>query len=183
MMWNHWKIFDKMTWIMIYWGAQADPEIGSLGPIFNTPLKVAQIDMYTKTGAQPVGNFWENDFLGGPKWPTNWASEAHILHTSKSTWNEYVKQYCCETSEFFLRKWPNTRNFLGPKMTQKSGPYEAHILHISGSSSNAYIKQDWCESRPNFSTKYSTTWFWLIWRPKMVQNLGLWCISFRHLQK
>ena len=60
MMWNHWKIFDNMTWIMIYLGAQNDPEIGPLGPTFNTPLKVAQIDMYTKNDAKPVGNFWEN---------------------------------------------------------------------------------------------------------------------------
>ena len=121
MMWNHWKMFDKMTWIMIYLGAQNDPEIEPLGPIFNTPLKhvkVAVIDMYTKTDAQPVGNFWENDqrpefwlIWGGAKWPKNRASEAYILHTSKSTWNEHVKQYCCETSENFLRKWPNTRNF------------------------------------------------------------------------
>ena len=117
MMWNHWKMFDKMTWIMIYLGAQNDPEIGPLGPIFNTPLKVAQIDMFTKTDAQPVGNFLENDqrpefwLIWGPKRPKIWASEAHILHTSKSTWNEHVRQYCCETSENVLRKWPNTRNF------------------------------------------------------------------------
>ena len=32
---------------MIYFGAQNEPEIGPLRPIFNTPLKVAQIDMYT----------------------------------------------------------------------------------------------------------------------------------------
>ena len=50
-----------MTWNMIYLGAQNDPKIGPLGPIFNTPLKVAQIDMYTKTDAQPEGNFLEND--------------------------------------------------------------------------------------------------------------------------
>ena len=73
MMWNHWKIFDKMTWIMIYLGAQNDPEIGPLGPIFSTPLKVAQIDMYTKTDAKPVGNFLENNqrpefwLIWGPK--------------------------------------------------------------------------------------------------------------------
>ena len=95
---------------MIYLGAQNDPEIGPLGPIFNTPLKVAQINMFTKTDAQPVGNFLENDqrpeflLIWGPKRPKIWASEAHILHTSKSTWNEHVRQYCCETSENVLRK-------------------------------------------------------------------------------
>ena len=60
MIWNHWKIFDKITWIIIYLAAQNDPEIGPLGPIFNTPLKVAQIDMYTTTDAKPVENVWEN---------------------------------------------------------------------------------------------------------------------------
>ena len=73
MMWNHWQMFDEMTWIMIYLGAQNDMEIGPLGPIFNTPLQVAQIDMYIKTDAQPVGSFWENDqrpefwLIWGPK--------------------------------------------------------------------------------------------------------------------
>ena len=52
--------------------------------------------------------FW---LILGPKVAQNWSSEAHILHTSKSTWSEHVKQYCCETSENFLRKWPNPRNF------------------------------------------------------------------------
>ena len=44
-------------------GVQNDPKIGplSLRPIFNTPLKVSQIDMLTKTDAKPVENFWEND--------------------------------------------------------------------------------------------------------------------------
>ena len=120
---------------MIYLGAQNDPEIGPLVPIFNTPLKVAQIDIYTKTDAKPVDFFLEMtkdrnfDLFGGPKWPKYWASEAHILHTYKSTWNEHVKQYCCETSENVLRKWPNTRNlsyFGGPKMGLW-GPYFTHL--------------------------------------------------------
>ena len=48
------------TWIIVYFGAQSDPEIGPLRPIFNTPLKVAQIDMYTKTettDVKPVEHF------------------------------------------------------------------------------------------------------------------------------
>ena len=49
------------TWIIIYLGAQYDLEIGPLGPIFNTPQKLARIDMYTKTDAKLVENFWEND--------------------------------------------------------------------------------------------------------------------------
>ena len=64
------------------------------------------------------------DLFGGPKWPKNWASEAHIIHISKSTWNEYVKQYCCETSENILRKWPNTRKFsyFGAQSGPEMGP-------------------------------------------------------------
>ena len=96
---------------MIYFEAQNNPAI------FNTPLKVVQIDMYIKTDVKPVEIFWENDqrpeflLIWEPKGPKNWASEAHILHTSKSTCNAHVKQYWCETSENFLRKWPNTRIF------------------------------------------------------------------------
>ena len=46
---------------MIYLGTQHDPEIWPLRPILNTPLKVAHMDMYTKTDAKPVENFWEYD--------------------------------------------------------------------------------------------------------------------------
>ena len=46
---------------MIDFGAQNDPKIGPLGPIFNTLIKVAQIDMYTKTDAKPVGICLENN--------------------------------------------------------------------------------------------------------------------------
>ena len=61
-----------------------------------------------------------------PRWPENWASEGHILHTSKSNCNENMKQYWCETSETFCESdqrsefWPT----LGPKMAQKFGPLE-----------------------------------------------------------
>ena len=69
----------RRTWIMIYFEAQNGPDIGPVRPMFNTTLKVAQIDMYTKTHAKPVENFWKkrkikmtkdgNFYLfGGPKW-------------------------------------------------------------------------------------------------------------------
>ena len=55
--------------------------------------------MYTKTDEKPVEMFWQMNkyhyfysFLD-PKWSKNWASEVQILHTSKSTCNEHVKQY------------------------------------------------------------------------------------------
>ena len=38
----------------LYVGAQNDPKIGPLEPIFNTSLKIAPIDMHTKTDAKPV---------------------------------------------------------------------------------------------------------------------------------
>ena len=83
---------------MIYFGAQNDPEIVPLGPIFNAPLKIAQIDMYTKTDVKPLKNFGENyqrpaffSSFWGPKWPTNLTCEAHVLHTTKSTCNDHVK--------------------------------------------------------------------------------------------
>ena len=111
---------------MIYLGAQNDPEIGPLGPIFNTPLKLTctprlmwnQWKFFEKMTKDR--NF---DLFGGPKWPRNWASEVHILHTYKSTWNEHVKQYCCETSENFLRKWPNTDlSYFGAQNGPEIGP-------------------------------------------------------------
>ena len=90
---------------------------------YSTPLKVAQIDMYTKTDTKPVEIFLENDqrleFISilGPK---NWASEAHILHAFKvlamSMWNntdvKQVKSFweSGQTPEFLLS--------LGPKMAQ-----------------------------------------------------------------
>ena len=61
MMSNQWNIFEKMTRIVFYFGAQNYPDIGLLRPTFNIPLKVAQIDMYTKNDAKPLENFWEND--------------------------------------------------------------------------------------------------------------------------
>ena len=112
----------------------------------------------------------------------NWASEAHILHTFKSICNEHVKQYCCETSENFLRKWPNTRNLtnFGAQKRPTNWDFAAHIFHISENSSNKHIKQDWCESRANFLTKYSKT---CILTHLEAQNLGLWGLSFTQLQK
>ena len=141
--WNQWKIFEKMTEDHNYdrfWGPKW-PEIGSLRPIFNTPIKVAQIKMYTKTDTKPMGICLENsqrleylliygaqsglqieplrpifstfltiickrarmwklfekvtkhqnvDLLWGPKWPRNWAFEAHIIRISERSSNEHV---------------------------------------------------------------------------------------------
>ena len=146
--------------------------------------------MHTKTDAQPVGMFLENDqrpeflLIWGPKWPKNWSSEAHILHISKSTWNEHVKQYCCETSENFweITKHQNLFLLWGPKWP-RNWAFEAHILLISESSSNAHINKTDVNPDQTFQQNIRKPEFWFIWRPKMVQNLGLWCLSFTHLQK
>ena len=47
---------------MIYFGAQNEPKIWPVRPIFNTPLKVAQIEMHTKNDVKPVGIFLEHDW-------------------------------------------------------------------------------------------------------------------------
>ena len=114
------------------------PDLWSIwasGPIFNTPLKEAQIDIYNKTNAKPVEISEEmtkdRKLILGPKRPMGWASEARILLTSQSTCNEYVKQHWCETNE--KRGNDQTPEFwvtLGPKMVQKLGfwgPYYAHL--------------------------------------------------------
>ena len=66
-------------------GPQNDSEIGPLRPIFNTPLKVAQIDMLTTNQWKMFENITKDrnyDLFWDPKWPKNWASEVHILHIS-----------------------------------------------------------------------------------------------------
>ena len=59
-----------------------------------------------------------------PKWPKNWTYEAHILHASKGTCNEHVKQNWCGTSKNFLRKWPKTRilTYFGTRNCPKIRP-------------------------------------------------------------
>ena len=46
---------------MINFGNQSDPKMVPLRPVFNTRLKVAQIDMYSKTDPKPVEIFCKND--------------------------------------------------------------------------------------------------------------------------
>ena len=60
----------------------------------------------------------------GPKSPQNWASDAHIVHTSKSTCNEYMRQHWCD----FWLIWR-------PKMAPNFGPRRVYLLHTYKSSS------------------------------------------------
>ena len=67
----------------------------------------------------------------GPKWPTNWTTEAHIIYTCERTCNDHVKEYWCKTSEDILRKWPKTWNVtnLGAQMAPNLalwGPFSKH---------------------------------------------------------
>ena len=56
--------------------------------------------------------------------PKNRVSEGHILHTSKSNSNEYVKQDWCESSGNFwqISYKPEFSPVWGPKMARKLGP-------------------------------------------------------------
>ena len=94
------------------------------------------------------------DSFRGPKWPNIFgASEAHIPH--KSTCNDHVKQYWCETSENFLRNWPKTR-IMTPLKAQNlphKWASEAHIAHIPEDNTNEHIRQDWRESKGHFFYK------------------------------
>ena len=73
------------TWIMIYFGAQNDPEIGPLRPIFNTPLKV---------GGGVRRNGWTACSLTGEHRTTNDASKSSVhKHCHASPWRCIVASW------------------------------------------------------------------------------------------
>ena len=117
----------------------------------------------------------------GPKWHKNWTSEAHILHTYKSTCNEHVKQYWCEISENFLRKLPKTWFFTylwenGPKIGPLRPIFHTlmKVLAINMRSNNDVKPvKTFCESDLSL-------WFWLILGSKMARKLGLWGPYYTH---
>ena len=124
--------FEKMTKDRIFdlfWSPKCPPKIGHLRTIFSIPLKVLAMSMWSNADVKPAKRFEKItedrnlDLLWGPKLLQNWS------HASKSRYNERVKQYWCETSGNFLRKWPKTGIldlFLDPKI----GPL-GPILHPS----------------------------------------------------
>ena len=168
---------------MSYFGAQNDMEIQPLMLIFNTPLKIAKI----KCKPRLIRNQWkifekmfkdQNFYLfWDPKWPKIWTSEVYdILHTSKSACNEHVKQYWCETSGNFLRKWPKTwilTCFGGQNGSKIGGPLRPifhtllKVLVSMWSNTDVKpVKTFWeNDQRPEF---------WLVLGAKMVPKLGLW---------
>ena len=154
--------WPKTRIFFIYFGVQSSPKIGLVGPIFSTPLKVLQ----WACKATLICKLWENDQrleFWLILWPKNWTSEAHILQTSESSYNEHVKQNWCETSGNFLRKWLKDWN---------SGIQNCAFVHISESSSNEHIKQDWCESKGTFLTKQSQTLIFTYLKAQTSGSLG-----------
>ena len=110
------------------------PSIGPLRPIFHTPLKVLGMSMWGNTDVKHVKTFFEkmtkelNFYLFGvPKLPQNWASVAHIPHTSESNCNTDVKPGKTiweieQSSEFILTLWS--------KMAQKLGFWRTYFTHL-----------------------------------------------------
>ena len=93
------------TWIMIYLGAQNDPETGPLRPIFITSLNLVHWHVHQdwcKTNGKCLTNDQIPELLLilGPRVAQNWAFEAHILNTFISSWN--VKQYWQTICEHYI---------------------------------------------------------------------------------
>ena len=102
---------------------------------------------------------------GGPKWPVNWASEANIQHTTKSSSNWHVHQDWCETNEIVFRKWPKTGilTYLGDQSGPKIGPlrpkFPTHLKVL------AMIRWSNTDVKPveTFLESDQTPEFWLTW--------------------
>ena len=119
MMWNQWKIFEKMTEDLncdLFCGPKWPGNWASGANIQHTSKSSSNWhvhqDWYETSGIFFFRKWAKTrifTYFGAQSGPKNRASEAYILFTSESTCNEHVKQYWCETSENFLRKWPNTR--------------------------------------------------------------------------
>ena len=118
------------------------------------------------------------DLLWGPKWPRNWALEAHIVHICESSSNDHNKQDWCKSRGNFLTKYFKTW-ILTPLEAQ-------NILHTYKSSSNELVNQVSSESSRNFSRKYTKTYmltyFDLIWGQKGPQIWPTGAIFQTHLK-
>ena len=131
---NDWRL---ELWSIL--GNQNDAEIGPLGPIFNTLLSVAQIDMYTKTDAQPVEKFWENcqrsEFsliLGAQSVPKIGSLRpifsTHLKVLAMSTWSKTVVRPVKTFGE--IDQTPEFLITLGPKRAQKLGLWRPYFTHL-----------------------------------------------------
>ena len=142
-----------MTWIMLYFGAQNHSVIGPLRPIINTQLTCRpRLKIFEKMPKvrHSFYLFW------APSDPKSWTPEAHILHTSKSTCNEHVKQYWCETSENCLKKMTKVwiLIYLGGPKWPENWASEAHMSRTPESTCIEHVKQYWCEISENILRKW-----------------------------
>ena len=81
--------------------------------------------------------------LWDPKWPRNWAFDAHILHISESSSNAHTKKDWCESRPNFSTKYSKTwilTNLEAPN-GPKFGPLVPFFLYTYKSSSNELVNQ------------------------------------------
>ena len=109
----------------------------------------------------------------GPKWPGNWASEADVRHTTKSSSNWHVNQDWCQTSGKCLRKWKNTGIFTyfgarsGPKIGPLRPTFSTHLKLLAMSMrSNTDVKPV-----KTFWKSDQSADLWLTLRSKMTPKL------------
>ena len=72
----------KMTQKLGLWGLYSTHLLKQLKLTCKSRLMQNQWKLFEK-----MTKDWNLDLFWDPKWPKNWASEAHILHTSKSSYN------------------------------------------------------------------------------------------------
>ena len=107
------------------------------------------------------------DLFGGPKWPGNWASRAHIRHTSKinSNWHVHQDQWK------FFEKMTKDRNFDlfgGPTNWPLRPIFSTHIKVLGmGMWSNTVVKPV-----RSFWESDQTPEICFTLGPKMAQKLG-----------
>ena len=124
---------------------------------------------------EKITEYLNYDLFWGQKWPGNWASEANIQHTSKSSSNWLVRQDWCETSGKCMRKWPKIRIFTyfwaesGPKIVPLRSIFSSHLKVLAISMwRNTDVKPV-----KAFWESDQTSELWLTLGPKMAQKLGL----------
>ena len=93
---------DQRPEFLLILGPKMAPKLGLWGPYFTHHWKYLQwvceaILMWNHRKLfEKVTKVQNFDLLWGPKWPTNWAFEAHVVHISESNSIEHTKQDWCE---------------------------------------------------------------------------------------
>ena len=100
---------DQWPEFLLVWGAKMVPKLGLWGPYSTHFWKYLWA-----SEAILMWNLWKlfekvtkvQNFhlLWDPKWPKNWAFEAHIVHISESSSNEHIMQDWCESRGNILTK-------------------------------------------------------------------------------